>query len=67
MTRPADYAVVAGTVICSLLAFAIGQQRQPYVCPVAEGQQVVSTIDSKDAQVCIYANSYGRATRRVKL
>lgn len=48
------------------LAIDIGMQHQPYVYPVAEGQQVVSTIDSKAAQVCVYANSYGRALQKRK-
>lgn len=48
------------------LAIDIGMQHQPYICPTAPGLEVVSTIDSKAAQVCVYASSYGRALQRRK-
>lgn len=56
---------------CVLMAFyfgvAIGQQHQPPACPTVAGQMVISTIDSPGMQVCVYANAYGRATRKVRL
>ena len=65
----ADAIVLA---VCSALGlFAlgleIGQQHQAPACPTVPGQQVVSTIDSKDGQMCVYANAYGRALRKVRL
>lgn len=63
-------AVVFG-VCCAIGLFAlgieIGQQHQAAVCPTVPGQMVVSTIDSRDGQMCVYANSFGRATRKVRL
>lgn len=65
----ADAVVLA--VCCALGLFAlgveIGQQHQPAACPTVPGQQVVSTSDGRDGQVCVYAKSYGRALRRVRL
>ena len=56
---------------CVLMAFyfgvAIGQQHQPPACPTVPGQQAVSTIDGPDGQMCVYANAYGRATRKLRL
>jgi hypothetical protein len=49
------------------LGIEIGQQHQTAVCPTVSGQMVVSTSDGHGVQTCVYANSYGRATRRVKL
>ena len=49
------------------LGIEIGQQHQAPACPTVPGQQVVSTIDSKDGQMCVYANAYGRALRKVRL
>lgn len=48
------------------LGVEIGKQNKPFTCPVSAGQQVVSTIDSKNEQLCIYAESFGRAIRKVK-
>lgn len=64
MTKDAIVFVGCCFVAVFLAGLVIGQDNKPHVCPVAEGQQVVSTIDSKDAQVCVYANSYGRATQK---
>ena len=49
------------------LGITIGQQHPAPACPIVAGQQVVSTIDSPGMQVCVYANAYGRSTRRVRL
>jgi hypothetical protein len=64
-----DARVFLGCCVVSVFfaGLAIGQQHPPAVCPVVAGQTVVSTIDSRDGQICVYANSYGRATRRVRL
>ena len=65
----ADATVFA--VCCALgllaLGITIGQQHQAPACPTVAGQQVVSTTDGRDGQICVYANAYGRATRRVRL
>lgn len=66
----ADKIVVWGTI--ASFAFAIGfgvggRKHEPLICPVAQGQQVVSTINSQGEQLCIYANSYGKAVRKVQL
>ena len=65
----ADGFVLSGCLIAVALAagIEIGQQHVPPACPTVAGQQIVSTIDGKDGQVCVYANAYGRATRRVRL
>jgi len=49
------------------LGIEVGKDNRPLLCPVVPGEQVVSTIDSKGEQLCVYANAYGRATRRVKV
>lgn len=58
-------------VCCTLGLFAlgieIGQQHRPPACPVVPGEQVVSTTDDRGTQTCVYARSYGRALRKVRL
>lgn len=49
------------------IGIQIGQQHQAPACPTVAGQQVVSTIDGHGVQTCVYAQSYGRALRRVAL
>jgi hypothetical protein len=49
------------------LGLEVGAANVPPACPTVAGQQVVSTIDGRDGQVCVYAKAYGRATRRVRL
>ena len=56
--------VLAATFVAGLTT---GQATKPKLCPVAEGQTVVSTHDSRSEQICVYASSYGRALRKVKL
>lgn len=65
----ADARVFLGYCVIAVFfaGLVIGQQHTPRACPVVAGQQVVSTIDGKDGQLCVYANAYGRATRRVRL
>ena len=68
------------TVIYLLCAFLLGMSygmenpRKPVPevrpvlkCPVVAGHEVVSTEDSASGQFCTYANSYGRATRKVRV
>lgn len=65
----ADAIVFAACCALGLFALGVevGQQHQPAACPVVPGEQVVSTIDSRDGQTCVYARSYGRALRKVRL
>lgn len=49
------------------LGMEIGKQNAPLACPTVAGQQIISTVNSKTAQVCVYASSYGRALRKVRL
>lgn len=65
----ADAIVFVGACALGLMALGIqiGQQHQAPACPTVAGQQVVSTSDGRDGQVCVYANAYGRATRKVRL
>lgn len=41
--------------------------RPAFRCPVVQGQEVVSSHDSRDGQFCTYANSYGRATHNIRV
>ena len=58
-------------VCCALGMFAlgveIGQQHRPPAGPTVPGEEIVSTIDNHGAQTCVYAKSYGRALRKVRL
>lgn len=65
----ADISVLIGCFMAGLfwLGLEIGQFTQPLLCPVVEGQQIVSTTTTKDGQHCTYSSSYGRATRKVKV
>ena len=65
----ADSIVFVACCALGLLALGItiGQQHQAPACPTVAGEQIVSTIDSKGVQVCVYAKTYGRALRKVTL
>ncbi len=56
---------------CALATFALGVEvggaHVPPTCPTVAGHEVISTIDGRDGQMCVYAKSYGRALKRVKL
>jgi hypothetical protein len=56
---------------CVMGVFALGMEvgaaNVPPACPTVAGQMVVSTVSGRDGQVCVYANAYGRATRKVRL
>ena len=67
MSADAIVFVVACVVGVFALGMEVGAVNVPPVCPTVAGQQVVSTISGKDGQVCVYANAYGRATRKVRL
>jgi hypothetical protein len=67
MSADAVVFVAACVIGIFALGMEIGAAHVQAACPVVAGQQVVSTVDSRDGQFCTYAASYGRATRRVKL
>lgn len=67
MSADAIVFVVVGVIGTFALGMEIGAAHVPPACPTVAGQQVVSTIDGRDGQVCVYAKAYGRATRRVRL
>ena len=67
MSADAIVFVVACVVGVFALGLEVGAANVPPACPTVAGQQVVSTINSHGVQTCVYANAYGRATRRVKL
>ena len=67
MSTDATVFVACCALALLALGIEIGQQHQAAVCPIVPGQQVVTTIDSRDGQMCVYAKAYGRALRRVAL
>ena len=59
----ADARVFVGCCFIAVFfaGLVIGRDNQPLLCPVAQGQQIVSTIAP---DTCVYArNIYGRAVR----
>ncbi len=65
----ADGFVLSACLIAVAIAAGIevGRQQAPMVCPSVAGQEVVRTVASQDGRICVYASSYGRALRKVRL
>ncbi|MGB5049950.1 MAG: hypothetical protein WBO46_13495 [Caldilineaceae bacterium] len=63
----ADAKVFAGCCFIAvfLAGLVVGQDSKPPLCPVVQGQQIVSTVAP---DTCIYVhNIYGRSVRKVKV
>jgi hypothetical protein len=64
LTKDAAVFIVCCFAGVFALGIEVGKDNRPLLCPVVPGQQIVSTIAP---DVCVYASSYGRALRKVRV